>query len=115
MQFYNWITGVEVSPQPWQEELQAGDFYVIDFPNLGVAKFEDAIGGRLEDYMQAPEGLSVYGQILNSDDCEAGFFNVRAYSGMCPDGEEGLMCIMEATRKISQEEFLSARRERWAS
>jgi len=106
MQFYNLITDQMVIPLPWQAELKPGDFYVIESPLIGV---------QLPDLMDLETLVNVliYGQILDARNCEPGFFNVIAYSVMCPNGEEGEICIMDVTRAINRDEFETARREGW--
>ena len=63
--------------------------------------------------IQAQAYVLIYGQILDSRNCEPGFFNVIAYSAMCPNGEEGELCILDITRVINRDEFEMARRECW--
>jgi hypothetical protein len=106
MQFYNLITDQMVIPLPWQAELKPGDYYVIESPLIGV---------QLPDLMDAGRLVngSIYGQILDARNCEPGFFNVIAYSVMCPNGEEGGICILDVTRAIDRDEFEAARREGW--
>ncbi len=106
MQFYNGITGETVSSQPWQEKLKPGDCYVIDNP---------AIGLLLEGQVMPIPDIQIYGQVLNANGCDAGFFNVRAYSAICPEGETGMICVMEPTRIISPAEFEDARRNGWVA
>ena len=106
MQFYNLITDKRVSPLSWQAELKPGDYFVIECPLIGV---------QLPDLMEVEmlANILIYGQILDARNCELGFFNVIAYSVMCPNGEEGEICIMDVTRAINRDEFEAARREGW--
>ena len=106
MQFYNLITDQTVIPLPWQAELKPGDFYVIESPLIGV-QLPDLID------VQTLVNVLIYGQILDARNCEPGFFNVIAYSVMCPNGEEGEICILDVTRVINRDEFEAARRECW--
>ena len=106
MQFYNMITDRTIMSQPWQEELKAGDYYIIESPLIGV-QFPGLVD------IQSTLNVSIYGQILDARNCEPGFFNVIAYSVMCPNGEEGELCIMDVTRTIDRDEFETARRESW--
>ena len=106
MQFYNMITDQIVSPHYWQMELKPGDFYVIESPLIGV-QLPDLID------VQTLVNVLIYGQILDARNCEPGFFNVIAYSAMCPNGEEGELCILDITRVINRDEFEMARREGW--
>jgi len=104
MQFHNQITNQTVSSLPWQEQLKTGDYYVIENLWIGVQ-----FPALTDDY-------PVYGQILDTrKNCEPGFFNVRAFSVMYPNGLVEHMCIMEVTRVISRQEFDAARRNGWSS
>ena len=82
MQFYNMITDQLVISLPWQEELKAGDYYIIESPLIGV-QFPDLVD------LQTLVNVSIYGQILDARNCEPGFFNVIAYSVMCPTEKKG--------------------------
>ena len=106
MQFYNLITDQRVSPLSWQSELKPGDYFVIERPLIGV---------QLPDLndVETLVNVLIYGQILDARNCEPGFFNVIAYSVMCPNGEEGEICIMDVTRMLNRDEFEAARRESW--
>lgn len=107
MQFINFITGETVVPEDWRLALRPGDFYRIDRPVIG------ALARHLQGYIDVLDDVTVYGEILNSKDCEEGFFNVHAYSTWTPIGEEGIICILEPTAKISREEFEAARAAGW--
>jgi hypothetical protein len=104
--FYNMITGQTISPKPWQEHLRPGDYYMIENPIIGLVSPNRVDAQEVND---AP----VYGIIIGAEDCEPGYFWVRAYSILCPGGEEGVMCIVDPTRVISREEFETARRNGW--
>ena len=106
MQFYNLIADHIVYPRYSQVELKPGNFYVIESPLIGV-QFPDLIDFQAQAY------VLIYGQILDARNCEPGFFNVIAYSAMCPNGEEGELCIWDITRVINRDEFEMARRECW--
>jgi hypothetical protein len=107
MQFVNLLTGKTINSMPWQDELDPGSFYAIENPVIGMLNVDGF------DPITIPDNVIVYGEILNADGCDEGFFNVRAYSTYCPDGEEGLFCVADATRRISREEFESAREKGW--
>ncbi|MBI1793367.1 MAG: hypothetical protein HYR70_04160 [Chloroflexi bacterium] len=85
--YFNALTGAQTVPTAWQKNLKDGDFYEIA-PVDGSAF------------------PTIYGKILEVRD--EGFFWVKAYSAWCPQGEEGLLCIVEPTRRITQEEFRAA-------
>ncbi len=108
MQFTNMFTGQTITSQPWQDELRPGDHYVIEKPGMGLMGMEGM------EFLKAIDDLLIHGEILNAEECEEGFFNVRAYNSYCPDGEEGIVCIAEITRKISREEFETARIGGWS-
>jgi hypothetical protein len=94
MEFKNIVTGEAITPLPWQEALKAGDCYIIEQPAFGM----------LGSPMTPLVGVQVYGQILEPTK-KPGFFIVQAYSAMCPEGEIGMLCIVEPSRVISEEEF----------
>jgi len=102
MQLYHMLTGQTVETAPWQEALKVGDFYLIEKPSLwaGAAFF--------------PDLPPVYGHILSDEDCEPGFFWAEAFSQMCPEGEMGEFCIVEASQQLTQEEFQAAQDNGWA-
>jgi hypothetical protein len=77
----NMLTGEWMTPEPWQQELTVGSCYVIHHPVV-------AVDGR-----QIPGAPTVYGEIIDGEGCEEGFFYARAFSEYCPEGEIGLMCI----------------------
>ena len=106
MQFYNLITDQMVSPRYSHAELKPGDYYVIEGALIGV-QFPDLIDIQAQTY------VLIYGQILDARNCRPGFFNVIAYSAMCPSGEEGELCILDITRVINRDEFEAAHRECW--
>ena len=101
MNFYNQFTGETVTPTAWQQALKAGDYYIVEHPVFQV----DA------QVLPAP---TVYGRIRSNEGCEPGFFVVKAYSQLCPDGETGLMCICEPTRLLTRQEFERARKQNWS-
>ncbi len=107
MQFTNLFTGQTITPQLWQEELRPGDHYVIEKPGMGLLGLDGI------EWINVIDDVHIHGELLDAEGCDEGFFNVRAYSPLCPDGEEGIVCIAEITRKISREEFETARRQGW--
>ena len=88
MKFYSMLSKDWVEAADWQASLKVGDYYKT-----------------------APYGI--YGQILEAtrDD---GFFIVKAYSTLCPEGEKGLFCVMDATHQITQDEFEQAKQRGWS-
>jgi len=104
--FYNLITDQIVSPLNWKAEPKPGDHYVIKNPLVGV-RIPDMIDIQPQAY------VLIYGQILDARNCRPGFFNVIAYSALCPNGEEAELCILDITRVINRDEFEAARRECW--
>ena len=99
MTFVNLITGERLEPQPWQEALAVGDYYLIETPL-----------GQVGDHtFTCP---SVYGCILQPVP-GPGFFLVRAHSRWCAWGELGLFNICEATRQLTEAEFEAARAAGW--
>ena len=91
LSYFNALTGAEVRPDEWQMKLRKGDFYEI---NTGDQSFPP-----------------IYGEIL--DGPEKGYFKVKAYSQWCPEGQQGLLCLVEPTRKITRDEFEVARGSKW--
>lgn len=106
MQFRNLITGEMVTPTDWQRQLAVGDYYMIARP---VAAAVD-LAGTTHTYDDMP---AIYGQIIDNEGCQPGFFWVRAYSELCPHGESGQMNICEPTRKLTAEEFAVAQARGW--
>ena len=96
MKFMHLLTGQPVETEPWQDALKVRDFYAIENPTLWA-------GGEF-----IPTLPPVYGHILSNEDCEPGFFWAEAYSQVCPEGEVGLFCIVEATRLLTEDEFHAA-------
>lgn len=92
--YFNALTSTQSSPLPWQKKLQAGDFYEI----------------ATLDGSTLP---TIYGQILEVRD--EGFFWAKAHSAWCLQGNEGLLCIVEPTRKLTASEFEAARKNGWIS
>ncbi len=90
--YINALTGFQVAPQPWQKKLKAGDYYEIE--PLDGSAFP-----------------VIYGLILK-EIC-SGYLWVKAYSIWCVDGEEGSLCIVEPTRRITKEEFDMAQNNNW--
>lgn len=106
LKLYDTRTGVYVYSQPWQDAIKPGDYYLIQRPCIGVSA-----GG--ETKMAEKLTIPVFGEILNADDCDPGFFNVHAYSAMCPDGEYGFISILDPTRILTAEQFDAARQANW--
>lgn len=100
MQFHHLITGEIIEPEEWQLQLKVGDHYRIDRPYAMV-------GDTTYDMP------TIYGRIESDEDCPSGFFYVRAFSQYCPHGELGLMCLVEPSCLITEEEFYRARAEGW--
>ena len=88
--YYNFLTGAQVTPDDWQMKIKKGNYYEIVTENLPI----------------------IYGVILETAR-EKGYFRVRAYSKWCPDGEEGILCVVEPTRILTRQEFERARTQRW--
>ncbi|HRJ59057.1 MAG TPA: hypothetical protein PLV64_22420 [Anaerolineales bacterium] len=107
MQFTNLITGETVHPADWQLALRPGDLYRIDRPMLG------ALAADMQGVIDLMDDITIYGEILNAEGCEEGFFNVYAYSALSPVGEEGILCILDPTARISRAEFEAARAAGW--
>jgi hypothetical protein len=89
--FFNALTGAHVAPAQWQTKLRSGDYYVIE-------SFTSSLP-------------TIYGQILKP--AGKGFFQVKAYSAWCMEGQEGILCIVEPTRKLTRAEFETAREKNW--
>jgi hypothetical protein len=98
------LTGELITPAAWQLALQVGDYYTIEAPIAGVGD-----GDRFTTFAMPP----VYGRIESDEECQPGYFWVRAYSQECPQGESGSFNICEATRLISAEEFAAAKARGW--
>lgn len=91
--FFNALTGAaQVAPAKWQSQLKSGDYYVIE-------SFASSLP-------------AIYGQIIKPTG-ERGYFRVKAHSAWCVKGEEGILCIVEPTRKLTQAEFEAAREKNW--
>lgn len=101
MKFRHMITGEMVEPTDWQLGLQVGDYYRTD---QSVAMVGETIFDNIP---------TIYGHIESDEECEPGWFLVRAYSQWCLKGELGLMCIIEPSCKLTQEEFEAARAAGW--
>lgn len=108
MKFQNMFTGETVVSQPWQDALQPGDCYAIDNPGIGFLTEDSA-------QFDVIEGLTIFGEILDADGCDKGFFNVKAYSVGCPKGEFGMICIADVSRVIARREFELARENGWVA
>lgn len=106
MKFQHIITGQLVEPSAWQQQLKIGDHYMDDH---AVASTADA-DGNMEIWGPLP---TIYGRIESDEPCHPGFFYVMAFSQWCPDGELGLMCIVEPTRFLTPAEFDAARQAGW--
>ncbi len=86
----NALTGARVVPEDWQMKIKKGDCYEI----------------ASEPYP------TIYGEILDAMD-EKGRFPVQTYSALCPDGQQGILWVVEPTRILSREEFEYARAQSW--
>ena len=91
--YYNALTGAQVAPDAWQMRIRKGDYYEI--------------------VLESPFPI-IYGVILEAAP-EKGYFRARGYSEWCPDGNEGMLCVVEPTRKLTRREFERARTRRWKS
>ena len=100
MKFWNSVLNAWVEPSEWQKELKIGDFYAI-YPNRIVMG---------KQFLPAP---TVYGLITNDEDCEPGYFFVRAFSQWMPDGDIGEFCICDATHRLTEEQFKEAQAAGW--
>lgn len=101
MKLIHLLTRHKVETAPWQDALKVGDYYLIEKPSLWAgAEF-------------FPDLPPVYGHILSAEDCEPGFFWAEAFSQVCPEGEIGLFCICEASRQLTEAEFLEAQSYGW--
>jgi hypothetical protein len=60
-----------------------------------------------------PNLPTIYGEIVSDEDCEPGFFWVKGYSQMCPEGEIGSINTCEPARKLSKAEFNQAKADGW--
>lgn len=109
LKLYDTRSGVYIYSQysqPWQDAIKPGDHYLILSPFVGVS---------VDGEWQVAETLNipVFGEILNAEGCAPGFFNVRAYSYMCPEGEYGLISILDPTRILAPAEFEAAQQSNW--
>lgn len=106
MKLYDSRSGLFIYSQPWQDAIKPGDHYMILHPFMGVSS-----GGeiRTAEYLDFP----VFGEILDAEGCEPGFFNVCGYSSMCQDGEYGLISILDPTRILTPEEFEAGQDANW--
>ena len=88
--YYNILMGAHVTPDDWQTKIKKGNYYEIVtecFP-------------------------TIYGEVLEPFR-EKGYYHVRAYSEWCPDGQGGMLCIVDPTRILTREEFEYARTRHW--
>jgi hypothetical protein len=88
--YHNAFTGVQVYPYDWQLKLQKGSYFQI-----------------VSEYIP-----TIYGVILEPLR-EKGFFLVRAYSERCLCGNKAILCVVEPTRILTQQEFEEARARHW--
>ena len=106
MKVYDPRVDQTVESAPWQDALKPGDYYLILNPFVGVLAGGEV---KLAENLDIP----IFGQLLDAEGYEPGFFFVCAYSWMCPDGENGLVCIIEIIRTLTPAEFEVARRANW--
>jgi hypothetical protein len=92
---------------------------VLEAP-VGHARAQLAEGGRPQGEERAMAGWEavagpprVYGQLESDEDCDEGFFWTTAYSAYCPEGDGGMVCVCDVTRRIMAEEFEQARQRGW--
>jgi hypothetical protein len=97
MEFRNMITGALITPTDWQLALKVGDCYEI-------ANSTGAVGDGVR--FQIFDMPTIVGELIEA--AEPGYFYARGYSADCPDGEIGLVCICDPTRKLSRAEFEAA-------
>ncbi|MCL4272057.1 MAG: hypothetical protein KJZ72_21045 [Anaerolineales bacterium] len=88
--YHNYYTGARVYPYDWQLKLQKGSYFRI-----------------VTEYYP-----TVYGVILETLS-EKGYFRVQAYSERIPYGHKAILCIVEPTRILTQQEFEEARTRHW--
>lgn len=88
--YYNRMTGAHVYPYDWQLKLQKGCYFRI-----------------VSEYIP-----TIYGVILEPLR-EKGFFVVRAYSERCLGGNKAILCVVEPTRILTEQEFEEAKARHW--
>lgn len=108
MKFKHIFTGQWIEPEEWQANLRVGDYYRIDQPVAMLAPTGNP--REIQRKFQVP---TVYGRLESAEGCPPGYFYARGYSQWCPTGEIGLVCIVEPTRQLTQEEFEQARAAGW--
>ncbi len=88
--YHNTYTGARVYPYDWQLKLQKGVYFRI-----------------VTEYYP-----TVYGVILESLQ-EKGYFLVQAYGERYPRGRKAVVCVVEPTRILTEEEFRAASARHW--
>lgn len=109
MEFTNMITGQTVTPTDWQQALKVGDYYCIAKPVVAVIDPNTGHAGSLGPN----EVPAVYGRIVSAVPRAPGHFWAKAYSQWCPDGETGLVCIVDPTHQLTKDEFNQAKASGW--
>jgi len=98
--FLNSLTGEWVTPAEWQSALKVGDYYAIHPARIVLGK----------QYFPMP---SVYGRITSNKGMEPGYFLVKAYSQLMPEGDVGEICICDPTHLLTKEHFKQAKQAGW--
>ncbi len=88
--YYNRYMGAWALPYRWQKKIRKDNFYEIVTETRPV----------------------IYGVILEASQT-TGCFRVLSYSTWCPDGEKGIICIVDPTRMLTRQEFEYARTQHW--
>jgi len=88
--YHNYYTGAQVYPYDWQLKIQNGDYFRV-----------------VTEYYP-----TVYGVILEPLR-EIGYYKVQAYSKRYPHGHKSVLCIVEPTCLLTEQEFEAARARRW--
>lgn len=89
----------------WQLDLKPEDYFVNEQPVAGIVSER---GTQQFD----TKGITIYVHIEKVARYK-GFFWCTAYSEFVPDGEQGIQCIVDATRPITKDEFEQARARGW--
>lgn len=108
MKFKHIFTGQWIEPEAWQADLQVGDHYYIEQPQAMLLSTNNP-----DEFQSKYQTPPVYGRIESAENCPTGYFYVEGFSQWCPEGEHGLMCIVEPSRKLTPEEFERARAAGW--
>jgi len=89
------MAAADARVQPWQAEVEAGDYFV----------------------RQTPYEFQVYGEVLPDEEPREAdgrhYRFCKCYSIACPDGELGDVHVSVIERLLSRQEFDDAKRSRW--